>query len=94
MQTIIAKIAEKKKNILALDLAKTGRLAPIAFPTKAAALRDKPKGNVSRSSPIDTTKTYAASAFTSPVAPAIKTRACMLRFSKNNMKVPGIAKQR
>ena len=66
----------------------------MAFPIKAAALRDRPNGNVSKSSPIETTKTYAARALTSPVAPAIKTKACMLKFSKNNIKVPGIAKHK
>jgi hypothetical protein len=41
-QTISAIIAEKIKKILELDLASTGRLAPIALPTKAAALSDRP----------------------------------------------------
>lgn len=53
----IAKKAENKIKILALDLAKAGRFAPIALPINVAALRDKPNGNVSKSSPIETTKT-------------------------------------
>jgi hypothetical protein len=93
-QIIIAKEVEKTKNILAFDFARVGRLAPIAFPTNAAALSDSPYGKVSSSSPIETTRTYAASAFTSPVDPAISTRACILKLSKNSINVPGIARNK